>query len=115
MVSSPLMCSACFHLADSVDDLKRYECPRFKAEVESPKPVPAVEPAEKALKGAAVTPQGSSGGGPKPSGGVRKASMLTEMQRIDMEIKRLQLLKEIAIERESLATLMSQKQQSSSA
>ena len=106
MVESPLMCNHCFVLGDDMGKFKASICPKAldftspeKTETLTEVPPPAL-PMEKKVHAGMVETETSR--------------IKQDMEAVQKELKRLQILKEMQVERERLASLIAKKRQASS-
>ena len=106
MVESPLMCNHCFGLGDDIHKIKASICPKaldFTSSdtTETPTEVPPpVLPMEKKVHAGMVETEASR--------------IKQDMEAVQKEIKRLQILREMQVERERLASLLAKKRQATS-
>ena len=107
MVESPLMCNHCFGLGDDIHKIKASICPKAldftssEKNTESPTEVPPpVLPMEKKVHAGMFETETSR--------------IKQDMEAVQKEIKRLQILREMQVERERLASLLAKKRQATS-
>lgn len=105
MVESPLMCNHCFGLGDDMHKIKATICPKAldftSSDMETPTevPPPVLPMQEKVHAGMVET---------------KTSRIKQDMEAVQMEIKRLQILREMQVERERLASLIAKKRQATS-
>lgn len=107
LVESPLMCNKCFALAGDVDVLKSVPCPRALDFNEPPKK----EVDERREDKSWVT---WTDWEKEKKEWEQKKKLNHEMNEIKRELKRLQLLKTLQVERERMAELIAQKRNGTS-